>query len=41
MREALDWVHKSLTQTDEAIADRKRLAEIVKMGLAEICRRRG
>ena len=40
VREALDWVHKSLGKTDEAIADRKRLAKMLKMDLAEICRRR-
>ena len=40
VREALDWVHKSLAQTAEATADGKRLAKIRKMDLAEICRRR-
>jgi DNA-binding transcriptional ArsR family regulator len=40
VREALDWVHKSLAKTDEAAADGKRLAKIKKMDLAEICRRR-
>jgi ArsR family transcriptional regulator, arsenate/arsenite/antimonite-responsive transcriptional repressor len=40
VREALDWVHKSLARTDEAAADGKRLGKIVKMDLAEICRRR-
>lgn len=40
VREALDWVHKSLTKTDEAGADQKRLVRILKMDLAEICRRR-
>ena len=40
VREALDWVHKSLARTDEAAADGKRLAKILKMDLAEICRRR-
>lgn len=40
VREALDWVHKSLARTDEAAADVKRLAKILKMDLAEICRRR-
>jgi ArsR family transcriptional regulator len=38
--EALDWVHQSLAKTDEAKADGKRLAKIMKMDLAEICRRR-
>ena len=40
VREALDWVHKSLLRTDEAAADVKRLKKILKMDLAEICRRR-
>lgn len=39
VREALDWVCKSLAQTDEAAADGKRLRQILKMDLAEICRR--
>jgi ArsR family transcriptional regulator len=37
--EALDWVKKSLAQTDEARADAKRLNAILKMDLKEICRR--
>ena len=40
VRESLDWVHKSLARSDEAEADAKRLAKILKMDLAEICRRR-
>ena len=40
VREALDWVHKSLAKSDEAVLDGKRLAKIRKMDLAEICRRR-
>jgi ArsR family transcriptional regulator, arsenate/arsenite/antimonite-responsive transcriptional repressor len=40
VREALDWVHKSLARTNEAVADAKRLQQILKMDLAEICRRR-
>ena len=40
VREALDWVHKSLAKTDEAAADAKRLAKILKMDLVDICRRR-
>lgn len=40
VREALDWIHKSLAKTDEAAADRKWLAKIMKMDLADICRRR-
>src|ERR1039457_4637608 len=39
VREALDWVHKSLAKTDEALADAKRLKRIMKVDLAEICRR--
>jgi ArsR family transcriptional regulator, arsenate/arsenite/antimonite-responsive transcriptional repressor len=39
VREALDWVQKSLNKTDEIIADAKRLAKILKMDLKEICRR--
>ena len=38
--EALDWVQKSLVKTDEAAADAKRLQKILKMDLADICRRR-
>jgi hypothetical protein len=40
VREALDWVHKSLSKTDEADADAAKLKKILKMDLAEICRRR-
>ena len=40
VREALDWVHKSLAKTDEAASDAKRLKQILKMDLSEICRRR-
>lgn len=39
VREALDWVHKSLVKTAEAAADAKKLNRILKMDLAEICRR--
>ena len=39
VREALDWVHKSLAATDETKADAKKLKEILKMDLAVICRR--
>ena len=39
VREALDWVHKSLAKTDEAAADTKKLKRILKTDLAEICRR--
>ena len=40
IREALDWVHKSLAKSAETAADKKRLAKIMKTDLAEICRRR-
>jgi DNA-binding transcriptional ArsR family regulator len=39
VREALDWVHKSLAGSEQAVADRKRLSQILKMDLAAICRR--
>ena len=39
VREALDWVHKSLARTDETKADVKKLKKILKTDLAEICRR--
>ena len=39
VREALDWVHKSLGKTDEATADAKKLKQILKTDLAVICRR--
>jgi len=39
VREALDWVHKSLARTDEAAADIKKLKVILQTDLAEICRR--
>ena len=40
VREAIDWVHKSLGKTAEAEADAAKLKNILKMDLAEICRRR-
>jgi ArsR family transcriptional regulator len=40
VREALDWVQKTLAKTDEALADAKQLKRILKMDLADICRRR-
>jgi ArsR family transcriptional regulator, arsenate/arsenite/antimonite-responsive transcriptional repressor len=40
VREALDWVHKSLTKTKEADADAAKLKKVLKIDLAEICRRR-
>ena len=39
VREALDWVHKSLGKTDEAAVDAKKLRKILKTDLATICRR--
>ena len=39
VREALDWVHKSLVKTAEAAADAKRLQKILKSDVLEICRR--
>jgi len=39
VREALDWVHKSLAKTDEAVADAKKLKIILKTDLAVICKR--
>ena len=39
VREALDWVHKSLTQSDEVAEDAKKLKQILKTDLAVICRR--
>ena len=39
VREALEWVHKSLARTDEAAIDAKKLKRILKTDLAVICRR--
>jgi DNA-binding transcriptional ArsR family regulator len=39
VREALDWVHKALAQTDETMADNQKLKRILKQDLAMICRR--
>lgn len=39
VREALDWVHKSLAKTDEARADARKLKRILQTDLAVICRR--
>jgi ArsR family transcriptional regulator len=39
VREALDWIQKSLAKSDEAAADAKKLKTILKTDLAEICRR--
>ena len=40
VREALDWVKRSLARSEEAAADLKRLRRVRKTDLAEICRRR-
>jgi DNA-binding transcriptional ArsR family regulator len=40
VREALDWVAKSLAKTDEATADAARLKKILKIDPVELCRRR-
>jgi ArsR family transcriptional regulator len=39
VREALDWVRKSLAKTDEVKTDTRRLNKILQMDLKEICRR--
>jgi ArsR family transcriptional regulator len=39
VREALDWVHKSLAGTPEAIADQKKLKQLLKIDLKTICQR--
>lgn len=39
IREALDWVNKSLAKTDVAAADAKQLKRVLKTDLAVICRR--
>lgn len=39
VREALDWVRKSLAKTDEAAVDAKKLKTILKTDLAVICKR--
>src|ERR1035438_4744876 len=39
VREALDWVRKSLAKTEEAKTDANRLKRILKIDPAEICRR--
>lgn len=39
VREAIDWVHKSVAKTDEAIRDAKKLKKILATNLAEICQR--
>jgi Predicted transcriptional regulators len=39
IREALDWVKKSMANTDVAAADARKLKIILKTDLTEICRR--
>jgi ArsR family transcriptional regulator, arsenate/arsenite/antimonite-responsive transcriptional repressor len=39
VRQALDWVRKSLAKTDAANADIRRLDKILEMNLKTICRR--
>ncbi|MGA3284021.1 MAG: metalloregulator ArsR/SmtB family transcription factor [Verrucomicrobiota bacterium] len=39
VREALDWVKKSLCNSEQAVADVKKLNRVLKTDLAEICRR--
>lgn len=39
VREALDWVRKSLSKTDEVKTDTRHLHKILQMDLKEICRR--
>jgi len=39
VREAFDWVKKSLAKSDEANADAKNLKRVLKTDLAVICRR--
>jgi len=39
VREAIDWVHKSLRQTDQAARDSRKLKDILATDPAEICRR--
>lgn len=39
VREAIDWVQKSVSRTQEATADSRKLREILATDLAEICKR--
>lgn len=38
-RAAIDWVHSSLSRTDEALTDAGKLKQILATDLAELCRR--
>lgn len=40
VREALDWVGKSLSKADEAATDAAKLKQILKLDPVELCRRR-
>lgn len=40
VREALDWVQKSLARSDEAATDAAKLKKILKIDPVELCRRR-
>jgi len=39
VREAIDWVQKSLAGTPQAVADRRKLKQILKLDPRMICRR--
>ena len=39
IREAIAWVKKSLSQSEQAAVDTRRLKKILRMNLKEICRR--
>jgi hypothetical protein len=39
VREAQEWVRRSLASSEEALADAKKLKKILATDLAEICRR--
>ena len=39
VRQALDWVKKSLGRSAQAMTDTKRLKQVLKMDLQEICQR--
>ena len=39
VREAIDWVQKSLADSPEAVADRKKLRQLLKIDLKTICQR--
>jgi DNA-binding transcriptional ArsR family regulator len=41
VREALDWIDKSLADSPRAVADRKQLKKVLKQDPAELCKRQG